>query len=176
MPIGRPGGPERAFSTASTARKRMGLTARRARAGAAPGLELVGLTGVLGSPGRRGRRSAGRAADRVFRVGHPSRFDHAPPPVPWPVRRGRGGAPGRAARLLPLPRPRRAPTVARVRRMHLDGARVTPVDRTPLELTVPELRRYGRHLTLPEVGEAGQQRLKAARVLVDRKSTRLNSS
>jgi len=50
--------------------------------------------------------------------------------------------------------------------MHLDGARVTPVDRTPLELTVPELRRYGRHLTLPEVGEAGQQRLKAARVLV----------
>jgi adenylyltransferase/sulfurtransferase len=34
------------------------------------------------------------------------------------------------------------------------------------ELSLSELRRYGRHLTLPEVGEAGQQRLKAGRVLV----------
>ena len=33
-------------------------------------------------------------------------------------------------------------------------------------LTVAELRRYGRHLTLPEVGEAGQSRLKAGRVLL----------
>ena len=41
-----------------------------------------------------------------------------------------------------------------------------PYDATPPELSVPELRRYGRHLTLPEVGEPGQRRLKAGRVLV----------
>jgi len=34
------------------------------------------------------------------------------------------------------------------------------------ELTLPEIRRYGRHLTLAEVGEEGQKRLKAGRVLV----------
>jgi len=34
------------------------------------------------------------------------------------------------------------------------------------ELTLPEIRRYGRHLTLAEVGEKGQKRLKAGRVLV----------
>ena len=32
--------------------------------------------------------------------------------------------------------------------------------------TDSELRRYARHLALPEVGPQGQQRLKAARVLV----------
>ena len=30
-------------------------------------------------------------------------------------------------------------------------------------LTPPEIRRYGRHLTLPEVGLEGQEKLKAAR-------------
>ena len=34
------------------------------------------------------------------------------------------------------------------------------------ELTTAELRRYGRHLTLPEVGVDGQRRLKAGRVLL----------
>ena len=34
------------------------------------------------------------------------------------------------------------------------------------ELSRSEVRRYGRHLTLPEVGLAGQRRLKGARVLV----------
>jgi adenylyltransferase/sulfurtransferase len=34
-----------------------------------------------------------------------------------------------------------------------------------MTLTVDELRRYERHLTLPEVGVEGQERLKAARVL-----------
>ena len=33
-------------------------------------------------------------------------------------------------------------------------------------ITVDEIRRYQRHLTLPEVGRDGQERLKAARVLV----------
>lgn len=33
-------------------------------------------------------------------------------------------------------------------------------------LTTDEMGRYGRHLTLPEVGPTGQQRLKAARVLL----------
>ncbi len=35
----------------------------------------------------------------------------------------------------------------------------------PVELTRDEVLRYSRHLTLPEVGVKGQQRLKAARVL-----------
>ncbi|MCB1426666.1 MAG: ThiF family adenylyltransferase, partial [Notoacmeibacter sp.] len=34
------------------------------------------------------------------------------------------------------------------------------------KLTDSELERYARHIVLPEVGGAGQQRLKAARVLV----------
>ncbi|HUF78988.1 MAG TPA: molybdopterin-synthase adenylyltransferase MoeB [Thermoanaerobaculia bacterium] len=34
------------------------------------------------------------------------------------------------------------------------------------ELTLEEIRRYGRHLTLPEVGMAGQLRLKASRVVI----------
>ena len=34
------------------------------------------------------------------------------------------------------------------------------------ELSVPELVRYGRHLTLPEMGTMGQRRLKQGRVLV----------
>lgn len=33
------------------------------------------------------------------------------------------------------------------------------------ELTTPEMARYARHLSLPEVGKKGQQRLKSARVL-----------
>src|SRR5437763_1132089 len=33
-------------------------------------------------------------------------------------------------------------------------------------LTAPELARYARHVILPQVGEAGQRRLRAARVLV----------
>ena len=34
------------------------------------------------------------------------------------------------------------------------------------ELSQEELRRYGRHLVIPEVGEEGQRRLKAARVML----------
>ncbi len=37
---------------------------------------------------------------------------------------------------------------------------------TPPELSRDEIRRYGRHLTLAEVGVDGQRRLKAARVLI----------
>ncbi len=37
---------------------------------------------------------------------------------------------------------------------------------TPEDLTPEEIRRYGRHLILPEVGMEGQKRLKAARVLL----------
>jgi adenylyltransferase/sulfurtransferase len=36
----------------------------------------------------------------------------------------------------------------------------------PATLTLDEMRRYGRHLSLAEVGEEGQQRLKAGRVLL----------
>jgi sulfur-carrier protein adenylyltransferase/sulfurtransferase len=42
--------------------------------------------------------------------------------------------------------------------------RVAP-DPADTELSREDLRRYSRHLLLPEVGEAGQRRLKAARVL-----------
>jgi molybdopterin/thiamine biosynthesis adenylyltransferase len=37
---------------------------------------------------------------------------------------------------------------------------------TPTPLTAEELERYARHIVLPEIGGAGQQRLKRARVLV----------
>ena len=39
---------------------------------------------------------------------------------------------------------------------------VEPAD----ELTIDEVRRYSRHLIIPDVGMAGQKRLKNARVLV----------
>jgi adenylyltransferase/sulfurtransferase len=43
---------------------------------------------------------------------------------------------------------------------------VRPAETALPDLSLPELRRYGRHLTLPEVGEEGQKRLKAGSVLV----------
>lgn len=42
----------------------------------------------------------------------------------------------------------------------------TPAPAAPPELTNEEVARYSRHLILPEVGVAGQRRLKAARVLL----------
>jgi sulfur-carrier protein adenylyltransferase/sulfurtransferase len=38
--------------------------------------------------------------------------------------------------------------------------------RRPAELSAAERARYARHLVIPEIGEAGQRRLKASRVLV----------
>jgi len=35
-----------------------------------------------------------------------------------------------------------------------------------IELTANELQRYSRHLVIPEVGKAGQLKLKAASVLI----------
>ena len=46
-----------------------------------------------------------------------------------------------------------------------EGRRV-PAAGSPDRLSPPELLRYARHLVLPEVGLAGQRRLKSARVLV----------
>ena len=43
-------------------------------------------------------------------------------------------------------------------------------------MTDDQLLRYSRHILLDELGIEGQQRLLAAHALVDRKSTRLNSS
>ena len=40
------------------------------------------------------------------------------------------------------------------------------MDTTPAPLSDEELERYARHIVLPEIGGAGQQRLKRARVLV----------
>src|SRR5262245_29539164 len=110
MPIGMPGWPERAFSTASTARNRMVFAACVAIA----------------------------ASVRVGAVTPPTL--HLPPLHA---------------------RPRLDATRSPPR-----GAPVTPSNAALPPLSVHELRRYGRHLTLPEVGEAGQQRLKAGRVLV----------
>jgi adenylyltransferase/sulfurtransferase len=42
----------------------------------------------------------------------------------------------------------------------------TPAAAPAVELTAAEIRRYSRHLILPEVGVEGQKRLKAARVLM----------
>jgi adenylyltransferase/sulfurtransferase len=55
--------------------------------------------------------------------------------------------------------------------MHRPQARGVNVSLPPLvepaqELTVDEVRRYSRHLIIPDVGMAGQKRLKNARVLV----------
>src|SRR5690625_5930088 len=58
-----------------------------------------------------------------------------------------------------------------------------PLVEPAAELSSEEVRRYSRHLIIPDVGMLGQRRLKNAKVLVvgggglgDRKSTRLNSS
>ncbi|MCX8203702.1 MAG: HesA/MoeB/ThiF family protein, partial [Nitrososphaeria archaeon] len=47
-------------------------------------------------------------------------------------------------------------------------ASIEPVVRgwEEVALSFPEIRRYGRHLIMPEVGMKGQRRLKAAKVLV----------
>src|SRR4030095_13840044 len=70
---------------------------------------------------------------------------HLPPPGARPTLRG------------PRP-PSRSPPRAE--------PSVRPAPASLPELSLPEIRRYGRHLSLPEVGEAGQQRLKAGRVLI----------
>ncbi|HWU21742.1 MAG TPA: ThiF family adenylyltransferase, partial [Nocardioides sp.] len=41
-----------------------------------------------------------------------------------------------------------------------------PLVEPAAELTIDEVRRYSRHLIIPDVGMAGQKRLKNARVLV----------
>ena len=48
----------------------------------------------------------------------------------------------------------------------LDDPRAAVPPEAPPDLTPEEIRRYSRHLMLPEVGPEGQGRLKAARVLV----------
>src|SRR5262245_972360 len=110
MPMGMPGCPERAFSTASTARNRMVFAACVASA----------------------------ASVRCGAVTAPTL--HLPPLHARP-RLDACNAPAH-------------------------GAPVTPTNTALPPLSLNELRRYGRHLTLPEVGEAGQLRLKAGRVLV----------
>lgn len=44
-------------------------------------------------------------------------------------------------------------------------AQPVPDDKTPPRLSADERLRYSRHLILPEIGDSGQRRLKAARVL-----------
>ena len=46
------------------------------------------------------------------------------------------------------------------------GTAAAPLRKTGAELTPEEIKRYSRHLILPEVGVEGQQKLKAARVLL----------
>src|SRR5215472_15549568 len=100
--MGMPGWPERAFSTASTARNRIVF-------------------------------AACVASVASVRVGALTRVTlHLPPPGARPTL----AAPRRAAR-RPL---------------------VNPATPSLSELSQSELRRYGRHLTLAEVGEEGQKR------------------
>ena len=44
-----------------------------------------------------------------------------------------------------------------------------PLVEPAAELTVDEVRRYSRHLIIPDVGMDGQKRLKNAKVLVRRR-------
>ena len=48
----------------------------------------------------------------------------------------------------------------------MSGAPLEPLVAPGADLTAEEVRRYARHLLLPEIGRTGQRRLKAARVLV----------
>ncbi|MEI8064312.1 MAG: adenylyltransferase/sulfurtransferase MoeZ, partial [Verrucomicrobiota bacterium] len=43
---------------------------------------------------------------------------------------------------------------------------MNPIVSNRSKLTTEEIQRYSRHLLLPEVGLAGQERLKAAKVLL----------
>ena len=58
--------------------------------------------------------------------------------------------------------------VVRVRVRSADGVtdRIVPLAEPADELTIDEVRRYSRHLIIPDVGMTGQKRLKNARVLV----------
>ena len=68
-----------------------------------------------------------------------------------------GTAPGCSPRATPHPAP-----------PHVRGAPVSlpPLVEPAAELTIDEVRRYSRHLIIPDVGMDGQKRLKNAKVLV----------
>src|SRR5947207_13274231 len=54
---------------------------------------------------------------------------------------------------------------SRVHRRKAPAVSLPPLVEPAAELTVDEVRRYSRHLIIPDVGMAGQKRLKNARVL-----------
>ncbi|MEM8996488.1 MAG: ThiF family adenylyltransferase, partial [Acidobacteriota bacterium] len=45
-------------------------------------------------------------------------------------------------------------------------SRDAPPERPPDDLSADEMRRYGRHLVMPQVGPEGQKRLRRAKVLL----------
>jgi adenylyltransferase/sulfurtransferase len=63
------------------------------------------------------------------------------------------------------PSPRSATTVARTRTPEVLPVSLPPLVEPAAELTVDEIRRYSRHLIIPDVGVTGQKRLKNAKVL-----------
>src|SRR5690606_1880042 len=98
--------------------------------------------GAEGSGGPRGRRS------REYRR-HPGNAQFVRAPPPWTGAGGRGYS--QRTRIHPS----------------LDGRAMSTLHvEPPPRLSPEETLRYARHLTLPEIGPAGQAKLRSARVLL----------
>src|ERR1700691_2795593 len=103
-------------------------------------------------------------------------FELYRPPVTFPGRLPPARIPRNHGRLCPLPGgnvpardsvagragPRDRARTCRLRRVALS---LPPLVEPAAELTVDEVRRYSRHLIIPDVGMTGQKRLKNAKVL-----------
>src|SRR5580698_7841385 len=154
---------------------------RRPSRGPVPGLPLGGCEGVvgMGPPGDR-RRNAGLLTVRGGGV-HPRAprrtLELYRPPVTFPapssacadraeswetVPRCRAGMCLPGTRLQGKAGYRDRARTCRLRRVALS---LPPLVEPAAELTVDEVRRYSRHLIIPDVGMTGQKRLKNAKVL-----------
>ncbi len=74
-------------------------------------------------------------------------------------------AQGQSLALVPAIAGGRVDLTAAARAAHADGRATVGRDISKVELSQGEILRYSRHLIMPEVGLAGQKRLKASRVL-----------
>src|SRR3954447_17318423 len=73
--------------------------------------------------------------------------------------------PGRRARVTLLSRRTQAPVRAAVGRQEEQPVSLPPLVEPAADLSIDEVRRYSRHLIIPDVGMDGQKRLKNAKVL-----------
>src|SRR3954462_10054475 len=81
-------------------------------------------------------------------------------------RSARPKPPGRRARVTLLSRRTQAPVRAAVGRQEEQPVSLPPLVEPAADLPIDEVRRYSRHLIIPDVGMDGQKRLKNAKVLV----------